>query len=226
MVVQSPPSPVIEPPAIGAPDAGVIEDARARQRRHRQAGAAATLIAAAIAAIVLATAGSGGGRGGRVPTIVRAVASRLPGLNLAHARLALTDTAADYQVWILPGGDSPRDQTCVAVVSLNPAVTHGSQASCQRTRPVRYWGMQIPIYANNPGGGVAVAGLEPGTASSVILVSRGGAEHERFPVSNHAYLVTGAAPGDKLVSTTATGARVTNTIAPVPIAVFPWSTSG
>ena len=176
------------------------------------------MTAAAIAAIVLATAGSGGGGGGRVPTIVRAVASRLPGLNLAHARLALTDTAADYQVWILPGADSPRNQTCVAVVSLDPAVTHGSQASCQRTRPVRYWGMQVPIYHNKPGGGVVVAGLEPGTASSVILVSRGGAEHERFPVSNHGYLVTGAAPGDKLVSTTATGVPVTNTIAAVPIA--------
>jgi hypothetical protein len=177
------------------------------------------LTAAAIAAIVLATAGSGGGGGGgRVPTIVRAVASRLPGLSVARARLALTDTAADYQIWILLGGDSPRDQTCVAVVSLDPAVTHGSQASCQRTRPVRYWGMQVPIYHNNPGGGVAVAGLEPGTASSVILVSRGGAEHERFPVSRHGYLVTGAAPGDKLVSTTATGVPVTNAIAPVPIA--------
>jgi hypothetical protein len=101
---------IAEPLAIDSlliePEAGVIEDARARRRRHRQAGAAATLIAAAIAAIALATSG-GGGAG--IPPIVDRVASRLPGLNLAHARLAPTDTAAEYQVWILPGADSPGD---------------------------------------------------------------------------------------------------------------------
>jgi hypothetical protein len=48
----------------GAPDAGVIEEARARQRRHRGAVAAAMVAAAAIAAILLAFAGGGGSHPG------------------------------------------------------------------------------------------------------------------------------------------------------------------
>jgi hypothetical protein len=172
------------------------------------------LIAAAIAAIALATSGSGdrGGGGAGVPPIVARVASRLPGLSLAHARLALTDAAAEYQIWILPGADSPGDQTCIAAVSLEP-VTRGSSAWCVRTGQARYWGMQWPIYLNNPGGGVTVVGLEPGTAPNVTLVSDGGARHTQFPVTNHAYLVTNAAAGDKITSTTATGARATHVIA-------------
>ena len=205
--------PTVDPPLIEPPEAGVIEDARARRRRQRQAGAAATLIAAAIVAAVLATGGGGGGRGGGVPPIVARVASRLPGLSLAHARLALTDAAAEYQLWILPGADSPGDQTCLAAVSLDPAVTHGSSAWCARTGQARYWGMQYPIYRNNPGGGVTVVGLEPGTAANVTLVSDGGARHAQFPVTNHVYLVTNAAAGDKITSTTVTGARVTHVIA-------------
>ena len=190
--------PTVDPPLIEPPEAGVIEDARARRRRQRQAGAAATLIAAAIVAAVLATGGGGGGRGGGVPPIVARVASRLPGLSLAHARLALTDAAAEYQLWILPGADSPGDQT---------------SAWCARAGQVRYWGMQYPIYRNNPGGGVTVVGLEPGTAANVTLVSDGGARHTQFPVTNHVYLVTNAAAGDKITSTTVTGARVTHVIA-------------
>jgi hypothetical protein len=51
----------VEPPPTLEPEAGVIEEARARQRRHRGVAAAATLAAATIAAILLAFAG--GGRG-------------------------------------------------------------------------------------------------------------------------------------------------------------------
>jgi hypothetical protein len=49
----------VERPRVETPDAGVIEEARARQRRHRGATVAATV--AAIAAILLAFAGGGGG---------------------------------------------------------------------------------------------------------------------------------------------------------------------
>jgi hypothetical protein len=48
----------VERPRVETPDAGVIEEARARQRRHR--GAAVTATVAAIAATVLAFAGGGG----------------------------------------------------------------------------------------------------------------------------------------------------------------------
>jgi hypothetical protein len=50
----------VEAPSVEPPDAGVIEEARARQRRHRgMAGAA--LLAATVAGILFGTAGGGGG---------------------------------------------------------------------------------------------------------------------------------------------------------------------
>jgi hypothetical protein len=51
----------LEPPAPETPDAGVIEEARARQRRHRGGAAAASLAAAALAALLLGFAGGSGG---------------------------------------------------------------------------------------------------------------------------------------------------------------------
>ena len=50
----------IEPPSVEGPDAGVIEEARARQRRHRGIAGAA-LVAAAIAALVATSSGGWGG---------------------------------------------------------------------------------------------------------------------------------------------------------------------
>jgi hypothetical protein len=50
----------VERPAVATPDAGVIEEARARQRRHR-AVAGALLAVAAVAGILLGTTGGGGG---------------------------------------------------------------------------------------------------------------------------------------------------------------------
>jgi hypothetical protein len=51
----------VERPPVKAPDAGVIEEARARQRRHRGVAGAAIIAAAAIASILLAFTGGGGG---------------------------------------------------------------------------------------------------------------------------------------------------------------------
>ena len=59
----------VEPPPHMKPDAGVIEEARARQRRHRGI-AGAVAIALAVAALLFAFAGGGGGAHGagtRVP---------------------------------------------------------------------------------------------------------------------------------------------------------------
>ena len=51
----------VERPAAATPDAGVIEEARARQRRHRGMAGAALLAVAAVAGILLGTTGGGGG---------------------------------------------------------------------------------------------------------------------------------------------------------------------
>jgi len=66
----------VEPPPVETPDAGVIEEARARQRRHRAAAGAGLLAAAAVGGILLGTTGGGGGSrptsapapGGRPPS--------------------------------------------------------------------------------------------------------------------------------------------------------------
>jgi hypothetical protein len=61
MVVVSPPENSLERPVHAPePDAGVIEEARARQRRQRRIGGAAVVVAAAVLAVVVA---SGGGAG-------------------------------------------------------------------------------------------------------------------------------------------------------------------
>jgi hypothetical protein len=81
----------VEPPPVEALDAGVIEDARARQRRYRRAGAGA-LVALALAGVVayLVVEGGGGaanadGNAAAVPRAsgsVQFVSLRTPGLGL------------------------------------------------------------------------------------------------------------------------------------------------
>ncbi len=65
----------LKPPPTETPDAGVIEEARARQRRHRGVAAAA-VIAAAVAAVLLL--GFAGGGGGSHPGSTAVPAGRLP----------------------------------------------------------------------------------------------------------------------------------------------------
>jgi hypothetical protein len=52
----------LEPPPLDALDAGVIEDARARQRRHRRGCAAAVVVAVLVAGLVAHEAGGGAPR--------------------------------------------------------------------------------------------------------------------------------------------------------------------
>lgn len=69
----------VTPPPQDAPDAGVVEEARARQRRHRGIAAAATIAAGAIVALLLGFAGGGGGsHRGSAPAPARRLPSRTP----------------------------------------------------------------------------------------------------------------------------------------------------
>ena len=70
---------VVKPPPKETPDAGVIEEARARQRRHRGLVRAAVIAAGVIAALLLGFAGGGGGShpgSAAVPARRRAVEDR------------------------------------------------------------------------------------------------------------------------------------------------------
>lgn len=74
MLVQDLPTVPAEPLVIGSPEAGVIDDARSRQRRHRRAGAALTL-AVALAALAYVIAGGGDGSRGALPPVAKDGAS-------------------------------------------------------------------------------------------------------------------------------------------------------
>lgn len=72
----------VEAPPAGEPDAGVIEEARARQRRHRGMAAVAMLAATAVAVLLV---GQGGGGGGSHPRSAAADAGRVPSKNARAA---------------------------------------------------------------------------------------------------------------------------------------------
>ncbi len=116
MAVQSPPTPKVQPPAVATPDAGVIEDARARQRRHRMGGAA--LVALAVAALLgYSLAGGGGGAAGgsaHAASVPRATGS-VEFVSLRAPRYGLFT------------GPSLAGQASLCLTAFEP---EGSQASC------------------------------------------------------------------------------------------------
>lgn len=67
----------VTPPPKDLPDAGVIEEARARQRRHRGIAATCAIAAGAIAALLLGVGGGGGGsHRGSAPVPARRLPSK------------------------------------------------------------------------------------------------------------------------------------------------------
>ncbi len=87
----------VKQPPTETPDAGVIEDARARQRRHRGVAAAGVIAAGAIAALLLGFAGGGGGSHPRSAAVP---AGRLP------SKTARSSSAACGQGGALQGAPS------------------------------------------------------------------------------------------------------------------------
>jgi len=86
----------VKPPPPQSPDAGVIEEARARQRRHRGLAAAGVITVGAIAALLLGFAGGGGSH----PGSATVPAGRLP------SRTARSSPAACGHVGALKGAPS------------------------------------------------------------------------------------------------------------------------
>lgn len=76
---------------VASPDAGVIEDARLRQRRHRRAGAGISL-AIAVAALAYLSAGGGGGSRRTRPPVSKGGASFVQTASLRLPRGRATST--------------------------------------------------------------------------------------------------------------------------------------
>jgi len=76
----------LEPPHVESPDAGVIEDARGRQRRHRRAGVGILLVAAVAALIPYFAAG---GADGGAATSVRSTIDSVRSMSLHAPVVAL-----------------------------------------------------------------------------------------------------------------------------------------
>jgi len=108
----------VEPPPVQAPDAGVIEEARARQRRYRGMAGAAMAAAAVIAALLFGFAGGGGGgSGGPHPGNASVPAGRRPSKS---ARLSPASCAPGHR-GALQGAPS-RSLLSILHVLRRPAV--------------------------------------------------------------------------------------------------------
>lgn len=94
MLVRDRPTVSPEPLLDDSREAGVIEDARARQQRHRRAGAV-LFLAIALTALIYLNAGGGGGSGGDRPPVSHAGA---PFIQTSILRLARGRTTSTFLV--------------------------------------------------------------------------------------------------------------------------------
>jgi hypothetical protein len=125
MLLESPPDAAIEQALERSPDAGVIEDARARQRRHRRVGACLLLVVALGAVIAYSHSGGGGrnprdgasvARGG--PRSDQGAALRLPS-GRSSTRFTVTAPAAHaYDVTV----NAPAASAIVLTMKISPGV--------------------------------------------------------------------------------------------------------
>jgi hypothetical protein len=150
-------STAVEPPPVQAPDAGVIEEARTRQHRHRVIASATIIAAAGVAAIVLAAGGdkpSGSG------------SSAHPRGSPAAATQITTVSCGSQET--VTGGGSPAvtPLSILSVLRLPPArfpYHHGSPHHLARTLD----GTNFYVYTPGPpqcsSTGIVLVSTHPGT---------------------------------------------------------------
>lgn len=111
MVVEAPPPPAVPDSDVNATgqdvDAGVIEDARRRQRRHQRIGGSVLALAAAGALLVGMGAGGSGGSGGGRTHLGRSAPDPHRGQALASLRTAFPDAPASQ-----PNSNGVEGDTC------------------------------------------------------------------------------------------------------------------
>ena len=125
MLVESPPNATIEQSLEGSPDAGVIEDARSRQRRHRRVGAC-VLVVVALGAVIASLYGGGGGgtsRGGAPiakggPPSLQGAALRLPSGRSTTTFTITAPAARAYDVTVA----APAASAIVLTMKISPGV--------------------------------------------------------------------------------------------------------
>lgn len=125
MLVESPPTATIGQPLERLPDAGVIEDARSRQRRHRRVGAC-LLVVVALGMVIASFSSGGGGRtprdgasvanGGRPPA--QGATLRLPG---GHSTTTFTITAPAAHAYDVTM-TAPAASAIVLTMKISPGV--------------------------------------------------------------------------------------------------------
>lgn len=125
MLVESPPNATTEQSLESLPDAGVIEDARSRQRRHRRAGAC-LLFAVALGAVIASLYSGGGGgtprdgasvaKGG--PRSIQGAALRLPSGRSTTTFTITAPAARAYDVTVA----APAASAIVLTMKISPGV--------------------------------------------------------------------------------------------------------
>ncbi len=125
MLVESPPNATIGQSLARLPDAGVIEDARSRQRRHRRVGACLLVVVALGAVIARLYSGGGAGtprsgasiaKGG--PLSVRGAALRLPSGRSTTTFTITAPAARAYDVTVA----TPAASAIVLTMKISPGV--------------------------------------------------------------------------------------------------------
>src|ERR1700730_11070864 len=125
MLVESPPNATIEQSLERLLDAGVIEDARARQRRHRRVGAC-VLVVFAFGPVIASLYGGGGGgaprgaaavaKGG--PPSAQVAAVRLPSGRSTTTFTITAPAARAYDVTVA----APAASAIVMTMKISPGV--------------------------------------------------------------------------------------------------------
>jgi hypothetical protein len=130
MVVALPPDRPVDAPA---PDAGVIQEARARQRRQRRVGLAVAAIAAGVLALVV-TFGGGGDLAG---------SSAQPGDHLPATKLSgIVNASCDWQKTL--SGTPARSLLSIVGVLRTPAAPLSASVLAQLERPLdRLTGLEV-----------------------------------------------------------------------------------
>jgi len=142
MVVESPPSPTTDGGSFEAPGAGVIEEARARQRRQRRTAGIASVATVGLAAIGVALAGGSGS-----PHALGADGAHRPPSRLAPVSLAACGTTKGTGS-AAQGAPSQSLLSILGVLRRPAAAVDALPASVEQGLLRRQFGPAVTLFVN------------------------------------------------------------------------------